>query len=477
MAVQVKAKDIFKTQNVEEIVRNALANANKSTNADPEALEKEFSTSQQQELKSRPLSVQKVQEDLVVSPKDQKLNIICLSNQQWDYPLPTNKRHIMERMGKLGHKVLFVDPPINTGRLLLRQISRGQWPAKRLLTQTYQEGNVLVYSPLKPIPDPKITTAWHVSKINSLAKSHFDPSAKTVLWIYHVEIHELDFIIKNTPHDLLIYDCVDNYTAFPERSTFYSATVSKQQIIDQEKMLTEKADLVFASAPGLVDKLKKYRSEVYFTPNVGDFEKFKDVSILKDKIKRSGDDSSLPADIASIRRPRIGFTGSIDEYKFDSELVAKIAKDNPNFNFVIIGPFALKDKEGTKEEIGLDGLDNVHFLGTRPYSIVQNYFTAFDAYIIPYQLNDYTMGGCFPVKFHDALAAGLPTIVTDMPAYMPFGDVSYISKSYEDFSKNIGLALKEDSVEKIRQRLKVAAENNWDGKLQKMLGYVYSKIA
>ncbi|MBI2414987.1 glycosyltransferase [candidate division WWE3 bacterium] len=447
MAVQIKLKNLDQSQNIEEIVKNALFDVSKITQVD------EFSS--------------------VPPITNQKLNIICLSNQQWDYPFLTNKRHIMERMGKLGHNVLFVDPPINTGRLFFRQIVRGQWPFKRLITRTYRQGSVLVYSPLKLIPNDKITTSQQVEKINALAISHFDPNAKTILWIYHVEIHGLPYILENIAHDLLVYDCVDNYTAFPSRSSFYSATVSKEELVEQERMLTQKADLVFASAPGLVSKLKNYRDEVYFTPNVGDYEKFKDIQRVKEKIKQNLDKDLLPKDLATIRRPRIGFTGAVDEYKFDASLVAKIAKDNPNYNFVIIGPFGLKDKEGSKEEIGLAGLDNVHFLGARPYTIIQDYFAGFDAFIIPFQLNDYTVGGCFPVKFHDALAAGLPTIVTDLPAYLPFKDVCYISKSYEEFSKNISLALKEDSLEKISQRVKIASENNWDGKLHKMLEYVY----
>uniref|UniRef100_A0A7C4TLI4 Glycosyltransferase family 1 protein n=1 Tax=candidate division WWE3 bacterium TaxID=2053526 RepID=A0A7C4TLI4_UNCKA len=394
---------------------------------------------------------------------DLHYNIICLSNQQWDYPLPTNKRHIMERMGKLGHRVLFVDPPINTGRLFLRQILRGQWPVSRLITQTYQQDNVLVYSPLNPVPDVKITTKLHISKIGSLAKNHFVPGNKTILWVYHVEMPLLKAYVNEISRDLLIYDCVDNYTAFPERSLFYSAVAPKQKIIEQEKMVTEKADLVFATTPGLVDKLNKYRETVYFMPNVGDYEKFKDVQKIKDKI---------PEDLASIRRPRIGFTGAIDEYKFDKDLLAKIARDHPNYNFVIIGPLALKDKEGSAKLLGVEGTSNVHFLGTRSFSIVQNYYAGFDAFIIPFQLNDYTVGGCFPIKFHDSLAAGLPTIVTDLPAYAPFKDVCYVSKSYDEFSKNIEQALREDSPEKIRARQRVAAENSWDGKLGKMLSLI-----
>ena len=82
------------------------------------------------------------------------------------------------------------------------------------------------------------------------------------------------------------------------------------------------------------------------------------------------------------------------------------------------------------------------------------------------------MGGCFPVKFHDVLAAGLPVVVTDLPAYRPFGDVCYISKGYNEFSQNVRRAIEENSPEKVKQRQDVAKDNNWDGKVAKMLSLI-----
>lgn len=398
---------------------------------------------------------------------NEKYNIICLSNQLWDFPLPTNKKHVMARLSKLGHTVLFVDPPINAGRLFLRQILKRQWGIKRLITQQYKAEDVLIYSPLNVIPNGEVTSKMHAEKISSLAVKNFDPNLKTVLWVYHVEIPGLQNYLDLINYDFLIYDCVDNYAAFPENSLFYSATVGKDQIIKQEKELTEKADLVFATAPGLVEKLEKYRETVYFTPNVGDFLKFSEVPEFV---------GNIPSDLENIKRPRIGFTGAVDEYKFDAALVRMVAKDHPNFSFVIIGPLALKDKEATGEGLGFSHLPNVHFLGSRPYEGLEDYYAGFDAFIIPFQLNDYTVGGCFPIKFHDALAAGLPTIVTDLPAYAPFKDVSYISKDYEDFSKNIERALKEDSDEKTDNRQEVARQNDWDGKVEKMLKLINTAI-
>jgi hypothetical protein len=104
------------------------------------------------------------------------------------------------------------------------------------------------------------------------------------------------------------------------------------------------------------------------------------------------------------------------------------------------------------------------------------YLAGLDVELIPYQLNDYTVGGCFPVKFHDALAAGLPTVVTNLPAYAPFRDVSYIAKSPEEFSEFVELALKQDSDEKIRQRQQVAKQNTWEDKVQTQLSIIFEKL-
>ncbi len=394
---------------------------------------------------------------------NKKLNIICLSNQQWDFPFPTNKKHVMSRLSKLGHNVLFVDPPINTGRLFVRQILRKQWGFKRLFTQQYRNENTLIYSPLNAFPNGEVTSKMHADRIAALAQKHFDPNLKTVLWIYHVEIVGLQNYLDFVPHDLLVYDCVDNYTAFPENSLFYSATASKNVVEKQEKILTETADVVFATAPGLVEKLKKYRPVVHYTPNVGDFKKISKVDKYKD---------DLPQDLQQIPRPRIGFVGAIDDYKLDVDLVKKIASDHKDYSFVIVGPMALKDREGSVEELGLEGLPNIYFLGSKPYEIVDRYFAGFDVFTIPFQLNDYTVGGCFPVKFHDSLAAGLPTVVTNLPAYTPFAHVCYISKDYDQFSSNIQLAIKQNSSELVELRKGVAKQNNWDGKVEKMLEYI-----
>ncbi len=395
---------------------------------------------------------------------EDKYNIICLSNQLWDFPNWTNKRQVMHRLAKQGHNVLFVDPPINLGRVFVRQILRGKWPPKRIISQVKKDPcGAVIYTPVNVFPLDSVTSKMHARRISKLAHKIFwgkkatnSEGRKTILWVYHVEIAHISNYVLGIPHDLLIYDCVDNYEGFPRNNT----PEKREKIRNKEKYLATKANIVFATAPGLVDKLKQYNQNVHFTPNVGDFKKFFDV---KTRIE------NLPQDLERIPRPRVGFTGALDEYKFDAELMKKTAEKNPHISFVLIGQVALQDKKANLSSLGLDKYPNIYFLGQKPYEILENYYAGFDGYIIPYRLNEYTVGGCFPVKFHDALAGGLPTVVTNLPTYAPFKDVAYIAKTEDEFADMVQKSLLDDDRSKIRARQEVARQNDWDGKVSKML--------
>jgi len=396
--------------------------------------------------------------------KDQKLNIICLSNQLWDFENWTNKKHVMSRLMDAGHNVIFVDPPINTGFVFLRHLLRGNWSWNRVITQVKKiTKKSIVYTPLNLIPFTFITSFLHVLRLRSLSKKYLDKKLPTVLWIYNVEIPYVNRYVRFVKHTKLIYDCVDNYPAFPK----YNTKAKKERLIKTENYLIKKSDLVFTTAPGIYDRIKKLNEKTFYTPNVGDYEMFKDTKKYK---------FQLPKDLKDIPEPRVGFIGAIDEYKFDFKLFKKAVEENPDYSFVVIGPLGLKDKDADWSSLGLGDHRNVYYLGARPYKDKIKYMAGFDVDIIPYVLNDYTVGGCFPVKFHDSLAAGLPVVVTDLPAYHEFKDVCYISKDYESFSRNIRKALKEDDVVRITDRKNVAKINSWENKVKKMLKIIYEDL-
>ena len=178
--------------------------------------------------------------------------------------------------------------------------------------------------------------------------------------------------------------------------------------------------------------------------------------------------------LKNIPHPRIGFTGAIDDYKVNLPLLVKIAKDHSDKSLFLVGPTGVADTQPDLRE--LKELDNVYFVGKRPYHEMPSFHAGFDVFIIPYNLNDYTLKGCFPVKFLNALAAGLPVVVTNLPAYEDFRDICYIAQDEKDFSSLIQRALSEDSQERRKARMRVARENSWNNKVEKMLHIISSEF-
>jgi len=403
------------------------------------------------------------------------MEIIFLSNQLYDFPLKTNKWQVSTRVAERGHQVLFVDPPIRF-RKFVKQIFQGRWSLRRILTFIYHpQGNLTVYTPVGVLPKLgpfgrnfgngllNLNRRLHLWRIKRLLAASSSP----VLWVYHVEMDGLEDYIATIPHDLLIYDCVDNYPAFPR---YRDKPKLKDWIVRREEWLARKADLIFTTAPGLQEKLSRFNKNTFYIGNAGDYVRFAQVQSSRQKGGQAPFKVQNP--LSGIPKPIIGFTGAIDSYKVNLPLLVKIAEAYPNYSLVLIGPRGVAGAEPNLS--ALESFSNVYLLGPKPYEAMPQYFSHFDVYIIPYNLNEYTLGGCFPVKFFDALAAGLPTVVTNLPCYQDFTNICYVAKNDDDFVRLVRIAVEENSPEKISARQKIAKEHSWDKKVKKMLEIVDS---
>lgn len=414
---------------------------------------------------------------------DKDITFLILSNQPFDFPLPTNKWHVGTRLAQRGFDVLFVDPPLRFKALKNRKL-KDFLSIKNIFFKTESiNKNLTVYKPVNIFnfyPFSLINTYFHSRNINSL----LNKNKKLVIWVYHFDFPDLENFLKSFSEYKLIYDVVDEYTAFPEyanRKKVNTGIVSLIQwfddelkilfnqkglsgvdwVLHREKWLAKNADLMFASAPGLVKKFKKWRKEVHYLPNACAYEKF-DVSKSIDE----------PDDIKDIKHPRIGFSGAIDTYKNNLDLIEKSSLRYPQYNFILIGPEKVADPD--LDLSSLKKIKNIYFLGMRSWDKTPNYFAHFDAYFIPYNLNDYTIKGCFPVKYFESLACGLPTVVTNLPAYEGFDVDGYVSKNDDEFIENLGRAIKENDNDKVEKRKLLAKDNSWDGKVDKQLKLISS---
>lgn len=414
-------------------------------------------------------------------------NFVILSNQFFDHTLKTNKWQVAIRLAGLGQNVIFVDPPTRFKGI------------KKIWVKFFHRGseesgidNLFIYTPLDLFNFwlfSSFNTWVHSTRIKSLLSKL--ESRKTVFWIYHFDYPDLEVFLSKFKYDLLIYDVVDEYSAFPEYKSgkkVNTGVISAVQRFDEflktkidqgglsgsdwvskrENWLARVSDLIFATAPALVLKFQNIlktqggdTTKVNFVPNAGDYLKFKDSKKFKDQI---------PNGLTEIPRPRIVYYGAIDSYKVDLDLIEKCALSYRNFSFVLIGPEKVSDPDLNLK--ALKKLENVFFFGPKKYETLPYYLAGADVFIIPYNLNDYTIGGCYPVKFHEVLSAGLPTVVTNMPVYKTFSEVCYIARDKEDFVRLIKVALEEDSEEKVKARQEVAKENSWENKVEKQISLI-----
>ena len=237
----------------------------------------------------------------------------------------------------------------------------------------------------------------------------------------------------------------------------YQPFMPKDLIKRQEIILSKKVDKIFVTSKNIINKLKKYNSNISYFGNVCDYEHFsKSLSTHIDDI---------PPDIKSISKPIIGFIGSISEYKLNYKLIYDVAKSLKEINFVFIGP--TDDSVNHSNLSRIKNLKNVYLLGFRKYKDLPSYCAFFDVAWLPLIHNNYTKS-MFPMKFFEYLAAGLPIVSTNLESLKEFRNFVYMSDDLSKIKVSIKEALKNKN-SNLTTRLSLAMENTYQKRTKKML--------
>jgi glycosyltransferase involved in cell wall biosynthesis len=384
-----------------------------------------------------------------VSPKD----VVLLSTADWDNPFWTNKQHVAVELAKLGYRVLYIDS------LGLRRPSASARDMRRIAKRLFKavrpprkvRDNLWVWAP--------IVLPWHgnpyVRRINrALLGGGLRAWLKLLglkrqwLWTYNPLTTEF-FDLRSFP--CRIYHCVDEIKAQPGMPVEVLATA--------EEKLCRQADVIFTTSARLTETRRRWNQNTHYLPNVADYEHFH---------AALASETEVPADLAAIPGPRLGFVGAISGYKVDFPLVRQIAETHPDWSVVLIGEVGEGDP-WTDSSI-LHGLPNLHLLGPRPYRELPSYLKGFDVALLPNQINEYT-DSMFPMKFFEYLAAGRPVVSVGLKALCDFSDVASIAGSPDEFIAALEKNLSGD-VPPLDRRLHVAREHTYEARTQRMLTLV-----
>jgi hypothetical protein len=150
----------------------------------------------------------------------------------------------------------------------------------------------------------------------------------------------------------VVYDCMDELSAFQG---------APPELIDEEKRLFARADVVFAGGASLFASKRTQHANVHLFPSSIDLQHFA-------AARETLDD---PADQAQIPHPRIGFYGVLDE-RLDRDLLRDVAAEHPEWQLVLVGP-VVKVREDE-----LPRAANLHYLGQKSYAELPQYLANWD---------------------------------------------------------------------------------------------------
>jgi hypothetical protein len=381
-------------------------------------------------------------------------NIVCLSWLPYE-PVPLLMHHMMNKLKK-GNRVLFVQPAFALATFFLHPSLipnlKKQWKNWRAGIQRIDD-SMYLYTPPPLLLQYGILQAndrFNKRRIERALKIILDEIGfvNPILWVY------APFMIDPSPDfgsKLTIYGCHDEVAAFvnPKRR--------KLGLTRLERDFIKNADLVFTTTKSLYDAKSRLHSRTYLFPPGVDTEMFE---------QALSPDVIVPQDLEIIPHPRIGFTGNIDKLRMDWDLILEIARRQPDWHQVLIGP------NTDPIPAFMKNIENVHFLGKKPLTDLPAYFKGLDVCYMPYRQGDWSKHA-FPAKTFEHLASGKSVVSVFIPALKDFDSVLYLCESKDEFIQAIGSALDEGE-EKIEERVRVARANTWDERVKKVTEVIES---
>jgi UDP-galactopyranose mutase len=256
--------------------------------------------------------------------------LLCFSHLRWDF-VWQRPQQLMTRFAR-DRRVYFVEEPVY-------EADAGE-PARGGVLRTRACDGVVVAQPVCRDPGP--AGGWRLEAMYRRLLPEL--VAREGLTGYTAWFFSPMFLpaIDRLDPALVVYDAMDELSLFKDGSPV---------IVERERGLLRRADVVFTGGVGLGRAKAKLHPNVHAVPSGVEAEHYR-------RALHPG--TAVPADLAPLPGPRLGYVGVIDE-RLDPDLLDAVAAARPGWSVVLVGPVR------KIEESALPRRPNLHYLGQQAY--------------------------------------------------------------------------------------------------------------
>lgn len=349
------------------------------------------------------------------SPQNYDMVVFCHLRWQFVYQRP---QHLISRMAK-NRKVLLIEEPI------------GYDPEQE------NTANLIIINDNLHILQPRVQ---NIEAIANIIPKFIKNNHISIGWFYSASFSSL---MDSFKFETIVYDCMDELTLFKG---------APEHLIHQEKYLMASADIIFTGGKSLYESKKQNHANVYCFPS----------SVDEPHFAQALNGIEIPADIANLQAPVVGYFGVIDE-RIDLKLLHETALKLPNVSFVMIGPLAKIEESDLPKE------DNIYYLGMRSYNELPHYLKGFDIAMMPFAINDATKY-ISPTKTLEYMAAGKPIISTKITDVVrDYSICVNLVETADEFAEAITFLFeKRDQLSMSLEYFDILKNTSWDSTANKM---------
>ena len=352
----------------------------------------------------------------------------------------------MRKFARAGNKVIFVNSismglPALAHKDLLPRIKRKLGSYSKLARQT--EEGITVVSPAS-LPffgriARRINRRLLGAQIKRLATNR--GLTKPILWI---AIPTAADMIGTFDESVVVYHVSDKYDANTMDHATNPALIRRlhEQAIDA-------ADLIFYSGRKLFTEATRGAERSHLLEQGVEYDHWRHVNDGTMKV---------PAEIARIPRPRLGYFGAVEPWLVDQELIKRASQERPDWHWIFIG--------NRSRGLEIEELPNVHFLPPVPYQELPSYAAGFDVCVLPWETEQSFTSYGSAIKVREYLATGKPVVISPLPEYEPMRDVLRIARTRDDFIRLIEEALHENDAAAAAMRQAAVASGTWDARAE-----------